>query len=207
MTKKIFLGIIMVAVAFASLATVTYAWWAAIINGPAAVTEDVTVEVGTAEDVNTSFSLEAILAQTGGELVPAGRAVDSIGNPVEEVTFNQEVLWSEDVANIDAQLVGSTVTGDLEITISDIEINTSITYSNLVNIFVSFDNTTWIELTNAEQAIYTLTLETAKTVYFKVTLTEPADYTAYQTIVGQDITFTVNYSMDDTTIAPQDPNA
>ena len=198
MTKKIFASIIMVMVAFASLATVTYAWWAAIINGPNPVTQDVTVKVGTADDVETKINLSAILSQTNGTLVPAGRAAVSPGNPVEEVTFNQEITWNETIADpaSGSQINPNedTVTATLTVSVNTIEIDGSTDNEDLVNIFIKVDGV-WEDLRTDRE--FTVTIETLLTLEFKVTLTEPANSTEYAAVAGKDITFTINYAVDE----------
>ena len=118
--------------------------------------------------------------------------------------FNQTVAWNEIILDpiSGSQLTGTAVTADLVVTIGDIEIGGSTDNAELVNIFVSFDSDNWFEVTKSQDAEIELTIEVLQTVYFRVTLTEPSNFTEYQAVANKPITFTITYSIDEDTISP-----
>ena len=109
-------------------------------------------------------------AQAGKTLVPAGHAVPS-DNQVEEVVFTYFVNLNRTVA---APLTFNVVK-------SNVLIGEDATHAGLV--IISID------------APATLVDTTLKTVTVKVTLTEPADQTAYNAIINQNITFNLTFTV------------
>ena len=200
--KKLITSILTFALVLATLGTATFAWWAGMIVAPDDETEVVTIEVGMAEDVQTEIDLGDILAQTNGTLVPVGRKDNSIGtNPVEEVTFQQQVTWKEIIAEANSQLNSNVdiVTGTLKIEVGDILIDGSLNHESLVNIQIDVGNG-FVDLRPG--VTRTMTIEEVQTFSYRVTLTEPSNFAQYQAVAGKNIEFTITYSMHQSTIDP-----
>jgi len=164
--------------------TGTFAYWAAGLTVDNTPEANVTVDVGTAEGVVSTITLSEV---SDGILVPAGRAITG---QVESVTVTIPVTWTE--------LVGSNGqfnntfdgnVGTITAVVSNIQIGGATTYSGLVVVTPTTPGTVLLD-------------GTATDVIFTVTLTEPANVTAYTAIAGTDITFDITFTVTPTPVTP-----
>jgi len=168
-SKKLAIGLLVMLALVVT--TGTFAFWASGISGNNNSATG-TVNVGTGEAVTTTVNVSA---QSGGVLVPSGRATTG---QVETVTLTFPVTWVEDGTN--NSFDGNSAT--LAASISNIQINGSATYASLVNTSISNPGS--------------ITLDgSAVNVEITVTLTEPSNQTEYDAVAGQAITFDVTFTV------------
>ena len=163
----------------------TYAFWAAGVAGDAD-TATGTISIGEADEAVTTVTVGN--QTSAGQLVPVGRSGDSIGSPVEYVMLQFSVQWTSAAAE------ATGATGTLAFAESNVLINSSATYAGLVNITHQIGGTVTGGTFNADGST-ALTVGDTVSVWVKVTLTEPANETAYNAIAGFDITFTGTFTV------------
>lgn len=142
----------------ASFASTTYAWWNTL---QVAKDETVRLSEGVAVTVDAAVT-------TDKALVPVGTLYNS-DLQTESVILTYNVAFNKEV----------TETFSLGIEISNVKINGTATYANLVN-FVIYAPTT----VNKDGAV----------VAIKVTLTEPDTEAIYNAIANKEITFTITFT-------------
>lgn len=170
-----------------ALTSATFAFWASSVNGNND-TATGTITIGQGDAVDSIVSVSD--ASDGGELVPSGMAAYSTGSPVEYVMLSFSVSWDEDTTNL---APGSASV--LSFGYSNVQINSSATYAGLVNISYQIGGTVTGSTLNGDGST-AITLGGADvTVWVLVTLSEPADQTAYNAVAGQDITFTGTFTV------------
>lgn len=161
-----------------------YSYWAGTIANPSHAVQAQEVTIGQGKDVNTELDVSQALASSGKKLVPAGKAALSAGGEsanVESFDATYTVYWKE-AAGDDVISADDNIEGNLAVTATP-KINGAETYNNLVNVSISPENT---QIT-ADGAAVTITV--------KVTLSEPADKAAYDAIINQGISVSLNFAV------------
>ncbi len=159
MLKKIF-AVLLVAILLGGSAF-AYSYWDNLEK-----TQSETITIGEGKSVTVSANASA---QAGKVLVPAGVVLGT--NDVESYVLTYDVA-------LDNQAASDLVLG---VTSSNVLIGGVSTYSSLVNINISLDQTAL----NADSTVV---------VTVTVTLTEPADEAAYNAVINSDITFDLTFT-------------
>ena len=154
-----------------------YAYWAGTVNAPTPEDETIAINIGEGKEVATVLNVSGDNGAQNKVLVPAGQIDNSVEVPegstlVEEVTVVYTATWTG--------VTGAT--GTLNVAKGDVTIDSSATHAGLVN----------VTITDASTAI---TTGTNVTVTVEVTLTEPADKTAYTEIAGKAIAIPLTFNV------------
>lgn len=152
----------------------TYAFWSA---GVAADTESKTgtITVGTGEQVISTVNVSAAVNDQGADaLVPAGFAASG---KITELTLTFTVSWAS--TGLDA----SGLTSELTVALVSATNPSSTSVLSLFN--ASFDETTYTIVSDGANVIVTAT----------ITMNEPANQAAYNTVAGLAITLGFSFSV------------
>jgi predicted ribosomally synthesized peptide with SipW-like signal peptide len=183
--KKNLVLVLLVLFALAVSGT-TYAYWASSVTG-SNDTAVGTINIGSGNTVSTTVTVGD--ANGGTDLlVPEGHDVDT--NEVDYVMLQFTVAW--DSTGLDASGYAST----LSFGSSNIQIGGTTTgYEDLVNISYQIGGTVTGSTLNGDGSTAIIADGADVTVFVLVTLTEPADQTAYNAVAGQVITFTGTFTV------------
>lgn len=183
--KKNLVLVLLVLFALAVSGT-TYAYWASSVTG-SNDTAVGTINIGSGNIVSTTVTVGD--ANGGTDLlVPEGHDVDT--NEVDYVMLQFTVAW--DSTGLDASGYAST----LSFGSSNIQIGGTTTgYEDLVNISYQIGGTVTGSTLNGDGSTAIIADGADVTVFVLVTLTEPADQTAYNAVAGQVITFTGTFTV------------
>ena len=153
-----------------------YAYWAGTVNAPAQKDDTIAINIGEGKAIDTVLTVNGDGGAAGQVLVPTGQTANSVdpgsGSLTEKVTVVYTVGWTG--------VTGAT--GTLNVAKGDVTIDSSATHAGLVN----------VTITDASTAI---TTGTNVTVTVEVTLTEPADKTAYTEIAGKAIAIPLTFNV------------
>ena len=153
-----------------------YAYWAGTVNAPDAKNENIAINIGEGKAIDTVLTVNGDGGAAGQVLVPTGQTANSVvpgsGSLTEKVTVVYTVGWTG--------VTGAT--GTLNVAKGAVTIDSSATHAGLVN----------VTITDASTAI---TTGTNVTVTVEVTLTEPADKTAYTEIAGKAIAIPLTFNV------------
>lgn len=179
------LGIALLVMLAFVVTTGTFAYWATSISGPSNGSTTGTVNIGTASEVTTSFTLNNTNA-SGGLLVPAGLAGDG---EVESVTLTYTVAWNE-ATDATTNSTGGATTGTLTVTpvVTAVKAGGGAVSSSLLNSLI-------VVTANAGNASSLDLNATAESLSWVITMNEPANQAEYDEIQGAVITVTFTWSL------------
>ncbi len=172
--KKLMFLAILIFLLSASVSS-AYAYWAGTVNAPAQKDDTIAINIGEGNAINTVLTVSGDGGAAGQVLVPTGQTANSVsvsGSLTEKVTVVYTVGWTG--------VTGAT--GTLNVAKGAVTIDSSATHAGLVN----------VTITDASTAI---TTGTNVTVTVEVTLTEPADKTAYTEIAGKAIAIPLTFNV------------
>lgn len=184
------LGILLLLLLAFTVTTGTFAYWAAGVTGPANTDTTGTITIGTGETVTTSYSFTST-TDSGSGLVPSAYADGSTTFGTLPLAY--ELQW---VAGSEGSLTGSTVTGDVTVTVTVTSVEDDGTTVNttladtLITVTPDAGNATSLTLGAA-----------ASTFTWNVTMSEPANQTDYNSIQGSTITITFTWSITNVSIS------
>lgn len=182
--RKLVIGLlVMLAVAVSGF---TFAFWASGVSG-ANNTATGTINIGTGNQVSTAVTVGDA---NGGSalLVPTGHDVDT--NEVDYVVLQFTVAWDSTGQDANGSI------GTLGFVDSNIQIGGTTTgYENLVNISYQIGGSVTGSTLNGDGSTSITADGDDVVVYVLVTLTEPANQTAYNAVAGKAITFTGTFTV------------
>lgn len=158
--------IFVVALILTLTSTVTvFGYWASVVLTNQQ--EENLVVVGEGETATVSVDVSDTLGST--QLVPTGQSANSIGNPVEEVTFTFTILWEDNREGI--------TDGLLNVIVTNVQND-----PNELIVF-TYDSSTPIEV------------GTPLVLTVVVTMLLPANQTEYEQIINANVLFDVNFTV------------
>lgn len=182
------------------LTTGTFAYWATNIEGTSLEATNA-LNIGSGKVVETKFDLSNSL-NSGGLLVPSSQINEDSTGVVDEINLTYTLAWNED--NSVTQIDGTITEGNVHIT-HQISITKNgrlldqTEYSNiydLINLEYHYSNTDTMIL-NGDSSDF----------FFKITMDEPKDQAEYKIISSSNISFSIFFEIDESTIKTTDINS
>ncbi|BCR36539.1 hypothetical protein [Mariniplasma anaerobium] len=189
--RKLVIGLlVMLAVAVSGF---TFAFWAGSVTGNND-TASGTVTIGAGDTVATTVTVGD--ETSAGALVPFGLSGVSAGSPVEYVLLTFDVAWDS------TDDLGDGTVGALSVAIGDREVN-SVEFNSLFLVSYQIGGAAPTVTTGASSYSLTGTADTAISadagstvpVYVLVQMTEPTTEGIYDDVTGQDVVFTVTFTV------------